>query len=488
MSVTLLWFRRDFRLHDNAALHAALDSAGSVVPVYIHAPEEERVDGSDWSPGAASRWWLHHSLEALEQALRRRGSRLVIRRSASSLEALQQLLDETGATAVHWNRLYEPHLVARDRHIKTALREAGITATSHAGCLLHEPMQVQTKQGRPYQVFTPFWKSLQPLLETTLDQEAPLPVPDNLQAPAEFPLQLSLRDLELLPQIDWAQGIAVNWQPGEDGAHQRLRRFFDDAVSTYAEGRDYPTRDDVSRLSPHLHFGELTPRQAWQATKNEMQVSPGSRRGAAAFLRELGWREFAHHVLFHFPNTPDEPLYEKYAAFPWRRNYGELLRAWQEGMTGYPIVDAGMRQLWQTGWMHNRVRMVVASLLVKNLRIPWQEGARWFWDTLVDADLANNTMGWQWAAGCGADAAPYFRIFNPMTQAEKFDTVGYIRKYVPELAALPDRYVYQPWKTPADVQESTGFVPGKNYPQPVVDYRESREEALAALQALKNAN
>ena len=481
MSTALVWFRRDFRLADNAALRAALDGAERVVPVYLHAPEEDVADGHDWQPGAASRWWLHHSLRALKRELRARGSNLVIRRTTDSLAELRRLVEETGAGAVHWNRLYEPYAVARDARIKQSLGEQGVAAVSHAGCLLHEPMQVLTKQGQPYRVFTPFWKSLQP----TLEPGAPLPAPRDVPGPSEFPQRLRVRELELLPTIDWANGIARTWTPGEAGAHERLHRFLGAAVNAYDEGRDHPSREDVSRLSPHLHFGELSPRQAWQATRNEMQAEPGARRGGAAFLRELGWREFAHHVLFHFPHTPQEPLYGKYAAFPWRENHGKLLQAWQRGKTGYPIVDAGMRQLWQEGWMHNRVRMVVASLLVKNLRIPWQEGARWFWDTLVDADLANNTLGWQWAAGCGADAAPYFRIFNPMTQAEKFDTAAYIRKHVPELAKLPEKYVYAPWDTPADIQQAQGFVPGRDYPHPVVDYRQSREDALAALQELK---
>ena len=484
MTVAIAWFRRDFRLADNSALRAALDAADTVVPVYIHAPEEDHINGADWQPGAASRWWLHHSLRALKQDLRERGSNLVIRRASDSLQELRMLIEETGAEAVHWNRLYEPHVVARDAKVKKVLGEEGVLAVSHAGCLLHEPTRHMTKQGQPYRVFTPFWKSLEP----TLEVDQPLPAPRDIPAPSSWPQRLRVRELDLLPQIDWTSGIAETWAPGEAGAHERLRAFLDEPVKAYKEGRDYPSRDDVSRLSPYLHFGEISPRQVWAATNNEMQAEPGTRRGAASFLRELGWREFAHHVLFHFPHTPDEPMYPKYANFPWREDYAALLQAWQHGETGYPIVDAGMRQLWQEGWMHNRVRMIVASLLVKNLRIPWQEGARWFWDTLVDADLANNTMGWQWAAGCGADAAPYFRIFNPMTQAEKFDTAAYIRKYVPELAALPEKYLFQPWETPAEVQRAKGFKPGRDYPAPVVDYRQSREDALAALKELKKRN
>ena len=461
MAVSLVWFRRDLRLTDNSALRAALQ-AGAVLPVYVHDPAAE----GEWTPGAASRWWLHHSLAALQAALAAQGAALVIRRG-DSLQALLALARESGATAVHWNRLYEPALTARDARLKAALREQGLAAESHGAVLLHEPTRIKTGGGEPYRVFTPFWKAFRQQVEVP----PPLPAPRKLAVPAASPRSLALAELELLPRLGWADGFSDWWTPGEAGALGQLRDFLRRALLDYQQGRDYPARTGVSYLSPHLHFGELSPRQVWYA----VQGRGGASTGAEAYLRELGWREFAHHVLFHFPRTPGEPLYPKFGPFPWRRDYGRLLHAWQRGETGYPIVDAGMRELWATGWMHNRVRMLAASLLVKNVRIPWQEGARWFWDTLVDADLANNTLGWQWTAGCGADAAPYFRIFNPATQSRRFEAADYIRRWVPELKALPDASLHTPWEA--------GGAPG--YPEPVVDYATSRAEALAALARLK---
>ncbi|MCG8432539.1 MAG: DNA photolyase family protein, partial [Gammaproteobacteria bacterium] len=332
-----------------------------------------------------------------------------------------------------------------------------------------------------YRVFTPFWKNFLQTVAVSAVEESPATLPPSDNRPASA----NLEELRLLPEIDWAQDIAKSWQPGEAGALKQLDEFCHFRMLDYMEKRDIPGTQGVSRLSPHLHFGEVSPRQVWWAVKDADAGKETA--GAAGYLREIGWREFAHYILFHFPHTPAEPMYEKYRDFPWREGHEDLLRAWQQGQTGYPIVDAGMRELWSEGWMHNRVRMIVASLLVKNLRIPWQKGARWFWDTLVDADLANNTMGWQWSAGCGADAAPYFRIFNPVTQSEKFDPDGaYIRKWVPELERLPDKWIHKPWDTPAEVQKECGFRPGVDYPSPVIDYATSRREALDALQALKN--
>jgi deoxyribodipyrimidine photo-lyase len=467
MAVSIVWFRRDFRLTDNPALVAAL-AEGPVLPVYIHDPQAEGA----WPPGAASRWWAHHSLAALETALAAKGARLIIRRG-DSLRELTALARETGATAVHWNRLYEPAFTARDAQLKAALREQGLLAESHGAALLHEPTRIKTGGGEPYRVFTPFWKTFQRDVEVP----SPVPAPRRIAVPTSAPKSLALGELPLLPKLPWANGFTDWWTPGEEGALQQLKHFLRRALKGYKEGRDYPAQTGVSYLSPHLHFGELTPRQVWHAVRGH-GGSAASAAGAEAYLREIGWREFAHHVLFHFPLTPSEPLYAKYAPFPWRKGYTSLLRAWQQGETGYPIVDAGMRELWATGWMHNRARMLVASLLVKNLRIPWTEGAHWFWDTLVDADLANNTAGWQWSAGCGADAAPYLRIFNPATQAERFDAAGdYIRRWVPELKGLSGATVHAPWKA--------GGV--KGYPAPVVDYAASRAEALEALARLKPA-
>ena len=433
-SATIVWFRQDLRLQDNPALAAAMTRGAPVIPVYILDEEGE----GRWPAGGASRWWLHHSLAALDGALRDRGARLILMRGESGA-VLRDLSRSTGATAVYWNRRYEPAVIARDKKIKAELTSEGVEAKSFNAALLFEPHTVKNKSGGPFQVFTPYWKHCQ-----TLAVEMPVKLPSgNLAAPTKWPKSEELAALALLPRLGWADGFAEHWQPGESGATKRLKKFITQAMELYADRRNIPATDGTSALSPHLHFGEIGPQQIWSAVRalsKESGVFPAS-RGAQVFLSEVGWREFAHHLLYYFPQTPVAPLREDFAAFPWLENAAHL-QAWQKGRTGYPIVDAGMRQLWQTGWMHNRVRMIVASFLVKHLRISWQDGAAWFWDTLVDADLASNTLGWQWSAGCGADAAPYFRIFNPILQGQKFDPDGsYVRRWVPELGKLPTEYI-----------------------------------------------
>jgi deoxyribodipyrimidine photo-lyase len=439
----VVWFRLDLRLADNPALAAAAARGKHVVPAFIWAPEEE----GEWPPGAASRWWLHQSLQSLDAGLRRFGMRLILRRGPS-LDALRALARESGADAVSWNRRYEPALRARDARIQRALLSDGLRVETFNSALLFEPTEIKNTSGKSFQVFTPFWR-------TCLSA-----APDFMPAPAPSiektrPLgSQTLDDFGLEPAVDWAQDLRGAWQPGEAGALEKLHRFVDDALAGYPEGRDRPANIGTSRLSPHLHFGEISPRQVWSACARL--------RGAAskAFLRQLGWREFAHHLLYHFPQTSRAPLRPQFEHFPWRRD-AKGLRAWKRGRTGYAMVDAGMRELWATGWMHNRVRMVVGSFLVKDLLLPWMQGARWFWDTLVDADLANNTLGWQWVAGCGADSAPYFRIFNPAAQAARFDPKGgYVRRWVPELGT-------------------------SGYPPPVVDHAQARARALKALAAIK---
>jgi deoxyribodipyrimidine photo-lyase len=451
--VTLVWFRHDLRLDDHPALAAAA-ARGAVVPVFVWAPEEE----APWEPGAASRWWLHQSLEKLSAVLEKAGAPLVIRRGPS-LDALRKLVREYSATHVAWNRRYEPAVIRRDTAIKKALGDDGLIVESFNGSLLFEPMNVATKEGKPYQVFTPFWRSLVAREEPA----GPVAAPRKLHA-AEATgkavgKKLSIESLGLLPGIDWAGTMRTTWTPGEDGARQRLKTFVNRGIDSYGTERDRPDHDGTSALSPHLHFGELSPRRVWHAVRDAVGGTPAAKISGSpeVYLRELGWREFANHLLYHFPHTTDAPLRADYARFPWA-NDPVGLRAWQRGRTGFPIVDAGMRQLWATGWMHNRVRMIVASFLVKDLRVTWLEGAKWFWDTLVDADLAANTLGWQWAAGCGADAAPYFRIFNPTSQAEKFD---------------PDQAYVRQW---------AGL--GSDYPDPIVDHAEARKLALKALQAV----
>ncbi|MBC8003270.1 MAG: deoxyribodipyrimidine photo-lyase, partial [Opitutaceae bacterium] len=425
----------------------------------------------------ASRWWLHQSLKSLDADLASLGSRLVIRRGAS-LSELTTLAAETGAKSVVWNRRYEPAVIERDKQIKAALPAEGIEAESFNGALLFEPWTIANKSGKPFQVFTPFWKTCL----TQVEPPSPLPTPASLTAPRVWPPSLPLEALELEPRIKWAEGMRTAWTPGSKGAEAHMRRFLREPVLHYGSDRNRPDIMGTSRLSPFLHFGEISPRQVWEAARKRGEGAglAGKDWKSWQFLTEIGWREFAHHLLYHFPFTPTEPLRSDFKKFPWRSNE-QWFRAWRQGQTGYPLVDAGMRELWTTGWMHNRVRMVVASFLVKNLLISWQDGTRWFWDTLVDADLASNTLGWQWTAGCGADAAPYFRIFNPVSQGEKFDALGdYVRRWVPELGRLPSEWIHQPWQAPSGVLLTAGVEVGKTYPEPMVSHAIAREVALEA--------
>ncbi|HWA24156.1 MAG TPA: deoxyribodipyrimidine photo-lyase [Lacunisphaera sp.] len=478
MTATIVWFRQDLRLEDNPALLAAIARGGPVIPVYIL---DDAGEGR-WPAGGASRWWLHHSLAALGAALDERGSRLVLARGESGVE-LAAILKATGAGAVYWNRRYEPAIIARDKGLKATLAAMGAEPKSFNASLLFEPHTVQKKSGGAFQVFTPYWRHC---LDLAVEAPARFGA-GSLPAPARWPKSLPLEALGLRPDRNWADGFARAWQPGESGAQQRLKKFISGAIGGYDRSRELPHANGTSALSPHLHFGEIGPRQIWAAVRalsKDSGVFPAG-RGAQVFLTELGWREFAYHLLYHFPSTAERPLRADFGVFPWRRDARQL-RAWQRGLTGYPIVDAGMRQLWATGWMHNRVRMIVASFLVKHLRLSWQEGAAWFWDTLVDADLANNTLGWQWSAGCGADAAPYFRIFNPILQGEKFDPDGsYVRRWVPELTRLHAGHIHQPWSAPTAALAGAQVVLGKNYPHPIVDHAEARSAALAAFRAMR---
>ncbi|MFT3870823.1 MAG: deoxyribodipyrimidine photo-lyase [Nibricoccus sp.] len=480
-STVILWFRKDLRLSDNAALQAALAARASIIPVYIL---DERNDGR-WAPGAASRWWLHHSLAALEASLRERSSRLILARG-ESLNVIEALLAKTKATSVYWNRCYEPNSIVRDKRIKAGLAAKSIEVKSFNSALLFEPQNIANKQGNPFQVFTPYWRHC---LAQPVETEIVLSARARLPAPAKWPDSLQLEDLKLLPRLGWADGFAEVWTPGEMAARKRLVDFLKNKAAAYDKARDVPGMDATSALSPHLHFGEIGPRQIWAAARtlsDDSGIFPLN-HGVQRFLTEVGWREFAHHLLYHFPDTPERPLRKQFEKFAWADDRdGAKLRAWQQGQTGYPIVDAGMRQLWKTGWMHNRVRMIVASFLVKHLRLSWPHGAAWFWDTLVDADLANNTLGWQWSAGCGADAAPYFRIFAPVAQGTKFDLEGnYVRRWVPELAKVPAKFLHSPWEAPAELLANAGVILGKNYPKPIVDHGQARAEALAAFKALR---
>jgi deoxyribodipyrimidine photo-lyase len=466
MPNALVWFRHDLRLDDNPALQAALDEGFTPLPVYVHAPAEE----GEWVPGAASQAWLGRSLASLDASLRQRGSRLLIRHGPSR-RTLQDLIDASGATAVFWNRKYEPATQPRDAAIKQALRDNGLRAESFNGSLLIEPWDIATQQGQPYKVFTPFWRAAQTRLRLPAPWTAPLRLPAVDDAITGVPLEA----LELRPRPSWDIGFWGTWTPGEAGAREALEVFIEGALNGYRTDRDRPDRTGTSRLSPHLHFGEIAP---WRIMA-ELERVRSAANGAdmEGYIRELGWREFAYHLLHHFPHTTTQDLNPRFAHFDWAKVDLTAFEAWQRGRTGVPIIDAGLRELWTTGYMHNRVRMIVASYLTKHLRYHWLHGAHWFWDTLVDADLANNTLGWQWTAGTGADAAPYFRVFNPVTQAEKFDPRGeYIARWVPELAPLPVPLRFAPWQKP-DLLAHVA----PDYPRgPIVDLAEGRDGALAA--------
>ena len=478
VSPSIIWFRLDLRLADNPALQAAIKRGGAIIPVFIHAPDEE----APWQPGAASRWWLHQSLHALDADLRAAKSKLVIRQGPS-LATLRDLVAETAAGAVFWNRRYEPAAIARDAAVKEALLAQSLEAESFNSALLNEPWTIQNQSGNPFQVFTPFWRHC---LTKSAPAE-PLPGPRRIPAPNRWPKSLTVEALELEPKIKWAEGMRTAWQPGATGAHAQLKHFLEEALLNYAEDRNRPDHVGTSRLSPHLHFGEITPRQIWHAVRRQAGAKhiPETTWRGWQFLTEIGWREFAHHLLYHFPHTPAEPLRTGFKMFRWSKD-AAFLKAWQKGRTGYPIVDAGMRELWTTGWMHNRVRMIVASFLVKDLLLSWTEGARWFWDTLVDADLAQNTLGWQWIAGCGADAAPYFRVFNPANQGEKFDPCGdYVRRWCPELVKLPAKWIHRPDEVPSEMLRVAGVQLGKNYPHPIINHVLARKTALEAYARIK---
>ena len=463
MPTAVIWFRDDLRLRDHPALHAARRAGLAPLPVYIHAPHEE----GGWAPGAASNAWRHRSLAALDAALRQRGSRLHVF-AGDSLATLQAITAATGAEAVYWSRRHEPAAATRDESVRRALRAQGLRADAWNASLLFEPWQLETKNGDPFRVFTPFWNAAR----RAWNPRAPFDAPEALPAFPTLPGETTLDALGLLPRIPWDAGFWPQWTPGEAGAQAALERFIARGLPHYRSGRDVPAEPLTSRLSPHLHFGEIAP---WRVVAAIAGAGPADER--AAFVREMAWREFAVHVLHHFPHTCEANFNPRFDDFQWNAPEPALLRAWQRGCTGVPIVDAGLREMRATGWMHNRVRMVVASYLTKHLRMHWLEGARWFWDNLVDADLANNTLGWQWVAGTGVDAAPYFRIFNPVLQARKFDPDGeYIARWVPELRGQPATARHAPWE--AGVRAAP-------YPdRPIVDLAAGRASALEALKRL----
>ncbi|WP_027489091.1 cryptochrome/photolyase family protein [Allorhizobium undicola] len=472
-SPTILWFRKDLRLSDNHALASAAERGAPVIPVFIL---EEDADAAPL--GAAQAWWLHHSLAALGKALEKRGSRLILRRGKAA-ETIRGLIAETGAGALRWNRRYEPANLSRDAQLKEQLRGEGLSIESFGGQLLHEPSKLTTKAGGPFRVYTPFWKAV----DAGGDPKAPVDAPASLPAPAAWPESDALQSWGLLPRKpDWASSFHDVWTPGEEGARQKLRNFIDNGLNGYRHGRDFPAGENVSMLSPHLALGEISPAQVWHATIGLADSIPAE--DYVHFRKELVWRDFSYHLLFHFPDLASRNWNDRFDHFPWHAN-AQGLKAWKRGKTGYPIVDAAMRQLWQHGYMHNRLRMIAASFLIKDLMVDWREGEAWFRDTLVDADPASNAASWQWVAGSGADAAPFFRIFNPITQGEKFDPQGvFVRRFVPELAELPDEFIHKPFEAPPHVLKKAGIKLGETYPKPVIDHKIARDAALRAYQEI----
>ncbi len=467
----IVWFRQDLRLKDNPALLAAHESGKPIIPIYIL----DDVNSDEWKMGGASRWWLHQSLSGLNESL---GGSLIFE-IGDPKSILSAFAHKTGASKLYWNRCYEPWRIQRDKTIKKNLNHDTLEVKSFNGALLFEPHKVLKKDETPYRVFTPFYKK--GCLARADEPRMPELEPARLNLRSYK--QLSLDDLKLMPDIAWHENMQKEWQPGEDGAQACLKVFLENGLKGYKEGRNFPVRQNVSRLSPYLHFGEISPNEVWYAAKSTM-IAERCENDGECFLNEMGWREFSNMLLYHFPGMPRNNLQKKFDAFPWRED-AVALKAWQRGQTGYPIVDAGMRELWQTGYMHNRVRMIVGSFLVKNLLLHWHHGEDWFWDTLVDADLANNAASWQWIAGCGADAAPYFRIFNPVTQGQKFDGTGeYVRRHIPELAKMPDKFLHNPSDAPDNVLEYAGVKLGHDYPKPIVDLKVSRERALMAFKQL----
>ena len=477
MNRGILWFRQDLRLSDNPALVEACKACDDLLCVFIDDPLDQTLS----QVGSASRVWLHHSLKALQESLQKKGSDLIFMQGSSE-QVLQDLIRHSGAQRIFWNRCYDPVTIERDKSIKSALSE--LEPRTFNGLLVHEPWENLKGDGTPYRVYTPYWRAAATSISKDMDRLQTLNAPRKIPAMGSSTVRsltgcLSLDQLDLLPSGNWHETMMEHWQAGEEAARTQLERFLKSAVNHYDAGRNLPGQEGTSRMSPHLHFGEISPRHVLNRLLLDRRLSALS-DAETIYAKEIVWREFAYALLFHFPQTIDEPLDSRFSRFKWAKNTDEHLRRWQRGQTGVPIVDAGMRELYATGWMHNRVRMIVASYLIKNLLIPWQKGEHWFRDTLVDADLASNCMGWQWTAGSGADASPFFRVFNPVLQGEKFDKAGdYVRRWVPELTEVPNKMIHKPWELDGDARQEL------DYPDPLVDLKQTRARALDAFSAMK---
>lgn len=469
----LFWFRQDLRVADNPGLFAACKQ-GIVLPIYIFddkALNEEMI-------GSASKWWLCHSLCDLNKSLK---NKLNVYRGKPE-KIILGLVKKYQIEAVYWNRCYEPHHIKNDGIIASKLKNVGVEYISFNASLIREPWEILKPDKTPYKVYSAFYRKA--YIQGLMPRQ-PISKPQKLDLMKDKYNKVTIQNLKLLPKVKWYKKLEGLWKIGEKAAYKKLTQFLENGLKNYKENRNYPSKANVSRLSPHLHFGEISPHQIWHSIKMLIAMQSEIMEDAEFFLSEIAWREFSYYLLYHFPKLPKENFQRKFDGFPWQYNK-KYLKDWQKGQTGYPIVDAGMRELWQTGYMHNRVRMIVASFLVKNLKIHWHQGAAWFWDCLLDADLANNSASWQWVAGSGADAAPYFRIFNPVKQGEKFDSDGqYTRHYVPEIAKLPDKYLFKPWEAPEAILRTAGIVLGKTYPRPIVDFSVTRDEALVAYRRMK---
>tara|TARA_B100001765_G_scaffold198782_1_gene150318 strand:+ start:506 stop:1945 length:1440 start_codon:yes stop_codon:yes gene_type:complete len=471
----IVWLRHDLRLADNPALYHAAYNKTPILPVFIYDP-----DAMDRDYGAAQKWWLHHALISLRDDFKKNDVDFIVRKGDSKT-ILDELIKEIDAGGVYWNRFYEKWQIDRDTDIKKDLHNRGLDVHSFQAHVLFEPWKIESGSGHHYKVFTPYYKNC---MEKADKIDDPLPEPNSMVS-ASHSLNIgNINDFAFLPEIRWDKKMQDDWEITENAAHKQLSHFLKNGLENYETGRDCPSIDATSRMSPYLRWGMISPRTIWYETKSYIGSHNVSNKQGESYLRELFWREFTHHLLYYYPDMKSKPIQEKFEDFPWKR-YKTYREAWQKGETGYPLVDAGMRQLWQTGWMHNRVRMIVGSLFVKHLLQPWQDGEAWFWDCLVDADPANNTAGWQWIGGCGADAAPYFRIFNPITQGEKFDSYDYVRKFVPEIADLPDKYLFSPWEAGKDILQEYGIKLGETYPEPLVTHKEGRERALDAFKKIK---